>query len=82
VLEANGIFFITDQLVLAGEYRQMPDELGTLGRLVREQDDWWSLALGYVVNSQLTVTAGFANLGRVLDDDENFCVLGQVKYEF
>ena len=82
VLEANGIFFITDQLVLAGEYRQMPDELHSLGRLVREQDDWWSLALGYVVNSQLTVTAGFANLGRVLDDDENFCVLGQVKYEF
>lgn len=82
VLEANGIFFITDQLVLAGEYRQMPDELHTLGRLVREQDDWWSLALGYVVNENLTLTLGFANLGKVLDDDENFCPLGQIKYEF
>jgi hypothetical protein len=82
VLEGNAIFFITDQLVLAGEYRQMPDELKSLGNLVGRPDDWWSLALGYVVNNQLTLTAGFANMGRVLEDDENFCVLGQVKYEF
>ena len=86
VFEGNAIFFLTDRLVLAGEYRQMPNELKSLtvggSKLIRRQDDWWSLALGYVFNSHLTGTLGFANLGRVLDREENICLLGQAKWEF
>lgn len=86
VFEANGIFFLTDRLVFAAEYRQMPDELKGLKvagtKLIMRQDDWWSMALGYVFNNNVTGTLGFANLGRVLNHDENICLLGQVKCEF
>ena len=82
VFEANAIVFLTKQLVLAGEYRQMPRELPRLGNLVRQEDDWWSVALAYVFNENLTVTAGFANLGQVLDEDDDFSWLAQIKWEF
>lgn len=82
LFEGNAIFFITDRLVLAGEYRQMPGDLKTLGKLVRKEDDWWSLAFAYVFNENLTGTLGFAHLGRVLNHKESFCPLAQLKWEF
>lgn len=82
VFEGNAIFFLTDRLVLAGEYRQMPSDLKRLGDLVQPEDDWWSVALAYVFTDNLTATAGFANVGRVLDDDDDFAWLGQLKWEF
>lgn len=82
VFEGNAICLLTKRLVLAGEYRQMPHELRTMGRLIRREDSWWSLALAYVVNEHLTATVGFAHLGRVLNDHYRFCPLGQVKWEF
>ncbi len=82
VFEGSAIFFLTDRLVLAGEYRQMPHNLDRLGDLVKREDDWWSVALAYVCTNNLTATAGFANVGRVLDEDDNFAWLGQLKWEF
>ena len=82
VFEGNAIFFILDNLVLAAEYRQMPRTMKRLGKLVRREDDWWSLALGWVVNSHMTVTAGFAHTGRVLDESDSFVPLCQLKWEF
>lgn len=82
VFEGNAIFFITDRLVFAAEYRQMPHELKRLGDLVKPEDDWWSVAFAYVCTNNLTVTAGFANVGRVLDGEDDFAWLGQIKWEF
>lgn len=82
VFEGNAIFFITGRLVFAAEYRQMPSELRTLGRLVRREDDWWSMAFAYVFNDHLTGTLGFAHLGRVLNHHEDVCPLAQLKWEF
>jgi len=82
VFEANGIFFILDNLVLAAEYRQMPDEIDRLGDLVREPEDWWSLALAYVASENLTITAGFAHLGYILEEEDSMSFLGQIKWEF
>ncbi|MFP4057138.1 MAG: DUF3034 family protein [Candidatus Brocadiia bacterium] len=82
VFEGNAIVFLTSRLALAGEYRQMPHSLDRLGELVKREDDWWSVALAYVFNEHLTATAGFANVGRVLDADEDFAWLAQLKWEF
>ncbi len=82
VFECHGIFFLTDRLVLAGEYRKMTNELKPLGRLVREPDDWWSLAFAYVINEHATATWGFARLGSVLNHNERCCPLVQLKWEF
>jgi hypothetical protein len=82
VFEGNAIFFILDNLVLAGEYRQMPDELDSFGDLVRSPEDWWSLALAYVASENLTFTAGFARLGYILEEKDSMSFLGQVKWEF
>ncbi|NQT88326.1 DUF3034 family protein [bacterium] len=82
VFEANAIFFILDNLVLAAEYRQMPDDIDRLGDLVREPEDWWSLALAYVASENLTLTAGFAKLGYILEEEDSMSFLGQIKWEF
>jgi len=82
MFECHGIFFLTDHLVLAGEYRRMPKELAALGKLVREPDDWWSLAFAYVINEHATATWGFAHLGSVLNHNERCCPLVQLKWEF
>jgi len=82
VFEGHAIFFLTDRLVFAAEYRQMPHELRTLGKLIRREDDWWSMAFAYVFNNNLTGTIGFAHLGRVLNHHEGFCPLAQLKWEF
>jgi len=82
VFECHGIFFLTDRLVLAAEYRQMPRELRPLGRLVRRPDDWWSLAFAYVINEHATATWGFAHLGSVLNHRQQCCPLVQFKWEF
>jgi len=82
VFEGNAIFFLTGRLVFAAEYRQMPNELKKLGKVVREEDDWWSMAFAYVFNNNLTGTLGFAHLGSVLNHNEEFCPLAQLKWEF
>jgi len=82
VVETSAIFFLTDRLLLAGEYRQKPDRLGRVPGLVGKEEDWWAVALGYIVNDNLTVAFGFTQLGEVMNNTENSAWGVQLKWEF
>ena len=84
--EGSIIAFITDKLAFAAEYRQKPDfmnQFSTGGRhLVKAENDWWALCLAYVVNENLTISGGYANLGNLANHRESNAFGIQVKYEF
>jgi len=84
--EGSIIVFLTDRLVFASEYRQKSDHLNQLTaggkHLVRAENDWWDLLLGYVVNDHMTVSGGYLNLGNMLNHRESNVWALQVKYEF
>ena len=84
--EGSFIYFLTDKLLLASEYRQKSDLLDQcrLGgeHLIKAENDWWDIALAYVVNDRMTIAGGYADFGNVLNHRENNSWAIQVKYEF
>ena len=80
--ETSAIFFLTDRLLLAAEYRQKPDELGRVPRLVGREEDWSAVCFGYIVSDNLTVAFGFTQLGEVMNNTENSAWGVQLKWEF
>ncbi len=85
-VEGSVIYFLADKLLIAGEYRQksdLCDECTVNGRdLVKSEDDWWDICLGYIVNDHVTVAGGYANFGDILNHKEDNVWAIQVKYEF
>jgi len=88
VAEGSVCALLTDQIVFAAEYRQKPDELdvepifGPLSHLLEDEDDWWVLALGYLVNSDMSIAAGYGHFGHVLNHTSNRGFGVSMKYEF
>lgn len=84
--EGSAIYFLGDKLLVAGEYRQksdLCDQISVNGEdLVKHEDDWWDLCLGYIVNDHITVAGGYANFGRILNHREDNVWAIQVKCEF
>jgi hypothetical protein len=84
--EGSFIYFLTDKLLLASEYRQKSDLLDECilngEHLIKEENDWWDIALAYVFNDRLTIAGGYADFGNVLNHRENNSWAIQVKYEF
>lgn len=84
--EGSIIYFLTEKLAFAAEYRQKPDllnQFSTGGKhLVKAENDWWSLCLAYVFNDHLTMSGGYANFGNVLNHHESNVWALQMKYEF
>jgi hypothetical protein len=85
--EGSVIYFLSDRLLLASEYRQKPDFCNTFTtptgkELVKGENDWWDVCLGYVVNDHLTIAGGYANFGNVLNHREDNVWAIQFKYEF
>jgi hypothetical protein len=85
--EGSIIYFLTDKLLLASEYRQKSNlcaEYTAPGgeHLIKAENDWWDIALAYVFNDHLTIAGGYADFGNVLNDRENNSWAIQVKYEF
>jgi len=80
--EGNATYLLTDHIALAGEYRQKAAEYGTIGDLVREEQDWWTIGVGYIVNEHVTLAAGYGHFGNVLNTVENTGLAVQLKYEF
>jgi len=80
--EGSIIYFLTDRLLFASEYRQKSSLCGTYGNLVKVENDWWDICLGYVVNDNLTVAVGYADFGNVLNHRESNVWAIQLKYEF
>jgi hypothetical protein len=84
--EGSIIAFVTDRLAVAGEYRQKSDLLDQFSaggkHLVKGENDWWSLCLAYVINDNMTVSGGYANLGNLANHRESNVWGIQLKYEF
>lgn len=84
--EGNIIYFLTDKLCFAAEYRQKPDfakEIRAGGKhLLKAENDWWDLLLAYVVNDNLTIAGGYVNYGNILNHNESNGWALQFKYEF
>ncbi|GAJ13377.1 unnamed protein product, partial [marine sediment metagenome] len=83
--EGSIIAFLTDKLAFAAEYRQksdLLDQFSTGGKhLVKAENDWWTLCLAYVVNDNMTISGGYANLGNLANHQEEAFAI-QLKYEF
>ena len=82
VAEANAVVFVTSRLALAAEYRQKPNSYSPIGNLVGREDDWWTIDAAYVVNSHLTLAAGYGHFGQVLNHKANGVWGITTKWEF
>jgi len=84
--EGSLIYFLSDKLLIASEYRQksnLCDQITVGGiDLVKAENDWWDICLAYIANDHITVAGGYANFGNVLNHRENNVWAIQVKYEF
>jgi hypothetical protein len=74
--------FLTDKLILAGEFRQKPNEYKQIPGLIKAEDDWWTIDLAYVVNNHFTVALGYGHFGGVLNHDANSALGVTIKNEF
>ncbi|MEJ6003333.1 DUF3034 family protein [Paucibacter sp. AS307] len=65
--ELSVAYLLSRQLALGAEVRVKPDKLNpsALGAALRE-DDWWDLFLAWAPNKQLSVTAAYVDLGRIV----------------
>ncbi len=85
--EGSVIYLLSDKLLLASEYRQksnLCDQYTAPGgeHLIKAENDWWDVCLGYIINDHLTVAGGYANFGNVLNHREDNVWAVQFKYEF
>jgi hypothetical protein len=53
-------YLLSKHLVVGGEYRTKPDNLG-----FAHEDDWWDAFAAYAINKRLSVTAAYTNLGAI-----------------
>jgi len=82
VVEANVVVFVTGNFALAAEYKQQPRDYRAIGKLVRLEDDWWTIDAAYVVNKHLTLAAGYGHFGNVLNHESNGVWGITTKWEF
>ncbi len=82
MFEASLAWYLTDNLVMAIEYRQKPDRLRRFGSLYLPEDDWWGLFAAYQFDDHLSVGLGVANVGRVANSREPALIGLAVTYGF
>jgi DUF3034 family protein len=58
--EFSAAMFVTDWVVVGAEYRQKPDNLGAF-----EEQDYWDVFAAYFPTKHFSVTAAWADLGRI-----------------
>lgn len=58
--EGTAGYLLTDKLLLAGEYRTKPDNLG-----FAREEDVWDVFAAYAVNHHVSLVAGYVDLGAV-----------------
>ena len=81
LFEGNVVVFATDRILLAAEYKQLPNDY-TPTPLIRTSGDWWTLDAAYVVNSHFTVAVGYGHFGGVLNHNADGVWGITTKYEF
>jgi len=81
LFEGNIVVFVTDRLLLAAEYKQMPNDYTPIP-LIKKSGDWWTLDAAYVVSPHMTVAVGYGHFGGVLNHDANGVWGITTKWEF
>jgi hypothetical protein len=82
LFEGNIGIFVTDNLILAAEYKQQSTDYQAIGGLIGKASDWWTLDAAYIVNKHFTVAAGYGHFGTVLNHQANGVWGITTKYEF
>ncbi|MEI6034585.1 MAG: DUF3034 family protein [Verrucomicrobiae bacterium] len=82
VFEGNVAIFLTDWLILAGEYRQQPNNYTTIPGVLNKSGDWWTVDLAWIVNKNLTIAGGYGHFGNVANEKANGVWGLTAKYEF
>jgi hypothetical protein len=82
LFEGNVAIFLTDWLILAGEYRQQPDNYTPIPGVVNRSGDWWTVDLAWIVNKHLTIAGGYGYFGNVGDRNAPGVWGFTAKYEF
>ena len=67
LFEGNVAIFLTDWLILAGEYRQQPHNYTTIPGVLNTSGDWVTVDLAWIVNKHLTIAGGYGYFGNVGD---------------
>jgi hypothetical protein len=81
VFEGSVVVLLTDQFMVAAEYKQQPGEF-TPTPLIGKPSDWWTIDAGYVVNSHMTVAVGYGHFGTVANHTANGVWGITIKWEF
>jgi hypothetical protein len=82
VFEGNVAVLLTHNFIVAAEYKQQPSNFTPIPGLIGKPDDWWTLALAYVVNSHMTVATGYGHFGTVGNHTANTVLGIATKWEF
>jgi len=82
LFEGNVAIFLTDWLILAGEYRQQPNNYTPIPGVVNKSGDWWTVDLAWIANKHLTIAGGYGYFGNVGDRNAPGVWGLTAKYEF
>ena len=84
LFEANAAIFLTDWLILAGEFRQQPNAYNTtaLSPLIGKSDNWETVDVAWIVNKHLTIATAWGHFGNVVNAQANGVWGFTAKYEF
>jgi len=80
--EGSVCVLATNKLAFAAEYRQIPNNYQSIPGVVGSPDSWWTLCTGYIVNEHMTLSAGYANFGTLLNHEADGAWGVALKYEF
>jgi hypothetical protein len=82
MFEGNVAVLLTEKVIVAAEYKQQPTTFTPIPGLIGKPDDWWTLALAYVVNPHMTVAVGYGHFGTVGNHTANEVWGIATKWEF
>jgi hypothetical protein len=71
VAEGSVCAFVAQNTIVGVEYRQKSSDYAPVPGLIGAEDDWLTFDVGYIVNSHMTVAAGYARFGDVLNHEAN-----------
>ncbi len=80
--EGNIVYFPTDWLILAYEFRQKPDPYGQIAGLIGDENNWHGVDLAVILSDQTTFCAGWGSFATIANTEENAVWWLQLKHEF
>ncbi len=80
--EGNIVYLPADWLVLDYELRQKPDPYGQIAGVIGDENSWHTIDVGFILNMQTTLCAGWGNFATIADTEENSVWFMQIKHEF